>query len=1031
MTRWLSWFLLMVTWQVWAVDYSLPNGPLPSGCKRASSTVTCPALSLSWNDSISVSSTSNSITLKINGKASFSNAKVNQSGSASRLTIEVAGNLTSGSDFRANANITVAKAADFGYANKVVGNISAQTIQTSSSSSFSGDMNATSIDTASDNQITGNLTASIIELGSSNTLVGGLYGGTIVTGSANKITGPIQGADVTISSSSSRIEGDIYASDELLIGSGTTVIGDLTAYRIDTVSAVYLSGEVTSTTSFTLASGSSLTGNVVAPVVDIKPSNAAVYGDILASTSLTIGSSGNVYGNIETGQAILKSSNALVDGNIVADSLVVVDWGGRVTGDVTASHITNNGTIDGGVYCDSSDGYTPTSCSSPAAQVHHFLLSHNGLMATCESQYPVNVIACGDAACTTQAEITATVEVAEKDGKLASVVASFNNSSQANVVMVIDPQALYPATFELSTGAISGTIPSNTLACVKGQTGQACQFTVKDSLLRFVRKNTSDTALSHQVAGVAFELDVQAITTDAETGFCNAALTNNQALSIDLGCQDPGTCSSGNWLTVNNVSLGDAPGTIQADFGNTGQATLNVRFDDAGKITLAAATTSNNSSKQLSGTSSSFAVKPAAVAIEVKNASGNSSSFSGAYHEGGVFAKAGEAFSVKLSALNALGGTTNNFGNEAAPRKLVIVGHELLAPTPGESGNLTNQAAFTKVNTTSGVFENLNVSFSEVGVIRVSVDVDQDYLGAGKILPLSQSEPIGRFVPAYFALTDDSITPACGLVGETPAPFTYMGQGFGLTANIVAKNTAGTTTQNYMGPFAKSANLALMAYEGEVLSDRLLPNELDTLWDKGIAGIDANIVFSRGTSADGPYDALLLGISINDSDMVAMQNVHTDLSPAQNIASGSPMKIRYGRATLFNTFGPETENLPLPLVVQYFDRASNQWLTNELDNCSVFNAGELSILSKTPSGILTTPAGSGTVLSGQPLLPSAGFILSPTNMQGEISLQWQTPFSWLLFDWQNSGIQEGPKAKASFGQFRGNDRLIFQREVFP
>ncbi|GGO71303.1 hypothetical protein GCM10010982_26790 [Bowmanella pacifica] len=988
--------------------------------------MTCSGLSLSWNDSISVSTAGPGVTLKINGNAKLSNAKINQSGSASRLSIQISGSLSTGSDFRANANFTVEKAVDLGYANVIVGNLSADTIETGSNSTFSGNMNATAINTASDNQMSGNLTANIIQLGSSNTLEGGLYGGSIYTGSANSITGPIQGSDITIGSSSSRIEGNVSATNHLEIGSGTTVIGDLNAYSIDTISAVYLTGDVNATTSFILASGSSLTGEVNAPVVEIEPSNASVYGDIFASTSLTIGSDGSVYGNIQTGQAILKSSNALVDGNILADSLTVVDWGGRVTGDVTASHITNNGTIEGGTYCDTSDGYTPTSCSASAAQVHHFLLSHSGLIASCESQYPVNVVACADATCSTQTDITGTVEITERNGRLGAVNADFNSSSQTNVMLTVSQQALYPATFELSTGAISGITPSNPFTCQKGLSGLACQFTVKDSVLRFVRKGSNDTGLNHQVAGVEFELELQAITTDAETGLCNAALTNNQTVAIDLNCQDPGLCSNGNWLTVNNVALGDAPGNIQADFGSDGQAVLGVRYDDAGKISLDAATSSNNSSKILIGSSSAFTVKPAAVAIDVVNASGDSSAFSGAYHDGSVFAKAGEAFSVKLRALNALGGTTNNFGNESVPRKLVIVGHQLLAPLPGQAGHLANQAIFSKHASVAGLFENHNVSFSEVGVVRFSADVDQDYLGAGKVTPLSESNPVGRFIPAHFALTDDSVEAVCN-------GFSYMGQPFGVKAQILAQNTNNQTTANYQGLFAKSANLTLAAYQDEDLSGRLSPVSHNLVWGAGVANLDTDITFVRPVippSVDGPFDNLQLGLQVNDSDSVPMQTVHADFLAAQAFAAGSPTKVRYGRAVLANAYGPETEPLPLPLQIEYYQQGTTQWQPNLLDNCTAFSAAELMLVAEDPLGLVSSKTGAGTVIAGKPVLPSAGFVLSSAGQRGDVTIQWQLPSDWLKYDWQGSNVQEGPKAKATFGQFRGNDRLIFQREVF-
>lgn len=1013
MRRMLALIIGLSALPLWAANYSIPNGLLPPGCSRSGATVTCNNLSLDWNDTISVSGTGR--TLKINGNASLSNAKINQNGNVSQLSIQITGSLSTDSGFVAVANISVGTTANLGYLNRITGNLSAQTINTGSSNTLAGNLNANSITTSSANQITGNITAANISLGSSNTLLGGLYGGTVQTGSANQITGPIQGTDITIASSNNQIQGNISATGTLDIGSGATVNGNLSAATITSTSAVNLTGTVSATNSFTLASGSTLVGAVTAPIVDLQPSGIRVTGDISASTSLRVGSGGGVYGDVEAGQVTLDASNALVDGNVIADSVVLVDWGGRITGDVTAPHITNNGSIGGQTYCDSSDGYTPTSCSTPAAQVDHFLLSHSGSMATCESLYPVNVIACGNNDCTSQADINATVEIRDKSNANISAIADFNGGSQANVQLNISQAGVY----ELMVGNVSGVTPASIFRCVNN----LCQFEVKDSLLRFVNKDTSDTALANQTAGNVFEVDLQAITSDEETGQCNAALSNNQTVTLDLHCVDPNQCSNGSWLIANSTSLGDAPGNIQADFGSTGQATLALRYDDAGKISLSASTRSNLNNKLLSGTATPFVVKPASVGFEIINQQGEASpvaSLSGNYHEGNVFTGAGEAFSIRLTALNALGGTTENFGNEVQPSKLVIVGHQLLGPVPGQLGSLANQSAFSKVQSAPGVFANNSISYSEVGVVRLSADVASSYLGAGTIEPVSISQPVGRFVPTHFALQDDVLTPACGT-------FSYMDQPFAIETLISAQNANDNVTQNYQGNYAKALVADLVIYQDVLLGSRLSPNQIATTWNAGQSLIDQDIRFVRQTAADGPYDALQTGVKIRDSDNVPMQHPSANLSEAQPIHSGSPTKIRYGRAWLANTYGPEIEPLPLPLQIQYFD--INTWKLNTIDNCTSFDKAYVSIVQNS-NNLNSEVSGSGTVVKGAPVLPLAGFVLSEPNKTGELQLQWQLSQEWLKFDWQSNGTSEGPEATATFGRYRGNDRILFQREIF-
>jgi MSHA biogenesis protein MshQ len=54
--------------------------------------------------------------------------------------------------------------------------------------------------------------------------------------------------------------------------------------------------------------------------------------------------------------------------------------------------------------------------------------------------------------------------------------------------------------------------------------------------------------------------------------------------------------------------------------------------------------------------------------------------------------------------------------------------------------------------------------------------------------------------------------------------------------------------------------------------------------------------------------------------------------------------------------------------------------------------------------------------------------------RGTIDIEYDI-YSWLKYDWNWNGVDtktlgENPTASATFGLFRGNDRIIYQREVF-
>lgn len=83
-------------------------------------------------------------------------------------------------------------------------------------------------------------------------------------------------------------------------------------------------------------------------------------------------------------------------------------------------------------------------------------------------------------------------------------------------------------------------------------------------------------------------------------------------------------------------------------------------------------------------------------------------------------------------------------------------------------------------------------------------------------IPSTQSQPVGRFIPADFNLVSGDIVPACNA-------FSYMGQPFGVMLDVLARNTTGVQTRNYTGPLprAKPISQLPMIRMGNSLSSRL------------------------------------------------------------------------------------------------------------------------------------------------------------------------------------------------------------------
>ena len=161
------------------------------------------------------------------------------------------------------------------------------------------------------------------------------------------------------------------------------------------------------------------------------------------------------------------------------------------------------------------------------------------------------------------------------------------------------------------------------------------------------------------------------------------------------------------------------------------------------------------------------------------------------------------------------------------------------------------------------------------------------------------------------------------------------------------------------------------------------------------------------------------------------------------------VEIRFGRAQLENSYGPETSKLPQPLSVNYFN--DGQYIVAEDDECTPYNATEMSLTNidlinfsaSTPLPDITLVAGdfkdeipAGITRAIELTAPGAGNI-------GQVCVSYAI-VPWLQYKWavDEDNLQcpfvttdvdglfnDNPFAIATFGIYRGNDRIIYQREI--
>lgn len=586
-------------------------------------------------------------------------------------------------------------------------------------------------------------------------------------------------------------------------------------------------------------------------------------------------------------------------------------------------------------------------------------------------------------------------------------------------------------------------------------------MTFVESLLRFYG-DRSNGALPTQVAGQTdSNVVVRAVQTD-DSGACVARVANTTFTGrLAFECRNPTTCYVGETLSLDgdNVQANDSGAaisftTVAMDFDAQGFSSLPFLYSDVGLVRLHGEVdipaSGDDPAITLTGTSSEFIVKPYTVsfnAVETSSGVANPQALNG----GTGFVAAGETFTVRLEAENALGNRTPNFGNETTPEAVRIELDSLLYPAGGSAGALSGTSGFAAVSGVDGRFQNTGVAWNEVGGIRVNARLlDDDYLGSGDLVSVANTA-IGRFYPNDFEITSSSVSEACGA-------FSYMSQPEMTVAYTVRANrVGGGAVSNYdaaLGylPQATFTHSAENADSGTHLNARLAIASAS--WSAGEYVLNnTTAAFNRGSAPEAPLTQLQLGLRINDMDSrpFTPYNTHAQASgdcvAAGNCSAvrlGGELEMRYGRLVLADAFGPETAPLPLTFNAEYWDGVN--WVLNNADSCTQIANTAIEF----PGGTIdnaankTVTIGSGTTSASFPHsgLTYVGFnngdagasLSSPGagNMGAfEVDVD-LTAYPWLRSDWNQDGDYSDaalPSALFTFGSYRGHDRIIYWREV--
>ncbi|MGU5754078.1 DUF6701 domain-containing protein [Aeromonas caviae] len=718
-------------------------------------------------------------------------------------------------------------------------------------------------------------------------------------------------------------------------------------------------------------------------------------------------------------------------------------------------------------------------------QIDHFEFDHSGQALTCNPE-TLTIRACANASCsqlfTDPVSAILTPLKNGSNGWIADSQVSYNGNTAtvtfSNGTAKLQLRNNLTSAMKVGvSGSIPSTKPLSETLCRAGSgalSTAACTLSFADSGFLF---NVPDT-----LANKPQQVVMTAVRKDNTSQLCVPSFQKQtKRITFWSDYNMPATNLFGSQIRIDKTAIATtavAPTAMDLYFNELGETTLkDVSYPDAGQMRLNARHDGSGDTAGLVMTGSDlFVSRPAGLCItptEGTCAAGDASC--------PVFKKTGEAFQMNIKGVAWQADDDKDLcsGNLATPNFAlanIALGSELVAPKPGE-GAVVGTASYDHSNAKGS--NNLNTvtqSVNEVGVFRMTATPPE----AGYFnytIPPATSVPVGRFVPWDFNLLSSDVVPACEDMTAPERDFTYMSQPFGIKLEVVARNMAGGQTQNYTGLFAKGGAYITTANnkDGNSLSSRL--RSLQPLpWLNGRAAFTGISEFVRlsDTQPDGPYKSLLFGLYMRDNDgdnsLIASPNfndaVMGDCSGSgcnARLLDSVPMQVYFGRLLASTRQGVASAPLALPLQVQYFEGGG--WKINQADVCTQlslanegfdpttsldptrkisFNNGSYEVTGQVPGATQPQSFRSTLTLSGLAAPASVA-----TANKGEILFHFSAPnaavripFKIDLSKQPESEQQPGRRplwlsdpdsleGMAIFGRDRGNDRIIYRREVMP
>jgi MSHA biogenesis protein MshQ len=715
-----------------------------------------------------------------------------------------------------------------------------------------------------------------------------------------------------------------------------------------------------------------LTGNItVTGTVSLAP-HTTVNGNITAKVSLEMDSHAVVTGNVDAGTLTMHPAEAIINGNATVNSAVL-----GAQDRITQTIYCKGGTRPGQCDCvENNSHYDVNTAEGPHCQgnqvpLDHIMIGYDPNGSVCASSN-VTVTACANAACTstygggvslTLTPVGQTVNIGSDGVRQVSV-----NYTQAGI----------------NTLGVSGVSTAGATTCIvngASAAGANCQVNVARSAYAMsLGTATGYTAESAQT------LTVAALRYDDTSKSC-VTLFNGTTRNANFTCTYGNPTSGYVPVRLNGIALNaaqqasaacDSTGaTVPLTFDANGKATLPLKYADAGQVSVTI-TDNGSGSPGTANVTTTFVPARFDVALVL----------------GTPPLRAGQDFTVKVTAQNAAGAATPNFGRETAPEKPRLGAIPCL---PTTSTALLSQDSNPALG--AGVYTFSNVEWSDVGSIDLQATLaSNSYLGTGMVPAPGTTNTdtsgctglAGRFIPAYFTVEPDTGWQRKATLGGAQWSQYYSGEP-AIRLKVTARTVQNGVPQSYAGKLARDVAFGALNPTGGALGATgagTFSPAYPVSGSTASAQVRADD-FTAGTATwtgsytftTSPTVQTRLRVRATEVGQGIAYPVSSSAIPAGGTVPAEPtLLVRSGRIRVSNAFGG-IGKLTLPVALEYY--TGQTWVRNSEDTTTQIGVGKSAVSTGTALDVdtaLTAFTNGAATLSLTPSKAQRGSIPVAINL---------------------------------------------------